>query len=1224
MRGLRIESLKLAHAGVIAGTLDLGAFDEGITLITGPNETGKSTVVEMVRAALFEKHSAKHQGLKALQPHGTKAAPEVWLNFRLGQTQYKLHKRFLEHPLAELTVSVQGQAPEHLVAAEADARVWSALSAAEPGRSGSKPSDMGAWGLLWVTQDAAAFSDPGAGLGTEAKVALQDAIGRQVSQVLGGRDSERIRQRVKEEYARYWTEARQQPTGQLAAALGELEAATQRVNRIEAAVLQVQEQAQNHEELVGRARGLEDQRAGIEAELEAAQREALALEGLKQEVALAHERLTGLTQQRESAGAAVGERARQALQLRALCEEREATEAVAGSLAEQLVELHGALEAVDTACTEQEAARADATEAWRHSRRRWDAARAAAGRAEARQALQEAKDLQARADELEAKLQGALPEAEWARLSQLREQVAEAEAELRHAGTRLTVQSPDGSESVFAVGRRSALSVPGVGQVWLSPAEPGLSAARTELEAAERGLQQELRDLGVEDVPAVGVGRRAREADERRFASAEEDLLQLAPQGLAALTVSAEAVRHEVQSLALRADQAAGLHEEAERLRAACDENLVTEAVWERIEARARTLEHIEAAREAAATRLTVRLHGPVALTKDGAPCAPDADGRVQFTLTQATDIRIGDAADLRVEPGGAGLEDLGARHEVAEAELAQALKEAGAPSVETARGAARQRREQVGLWEVAQSQLRGLAPGGLAALLAERARAEAKAQTQLRDLERAERKQEELQAARLRVEASPFTAQALERVELRQAQREAAEGRVLSRAAELRILEVPHACPDVTSGEVMGLRWTVVPGEGGADSHSRRDRLQLALDEALAAAEAVDLEAAKARWQQGLTWASTLLEVQRNLRARAPQGIEALEAAAQLDLDAEAVEPGEVEAREAEMRAAEAVVEACEARLRDARSAHAQALARHAAHERALGEANAKLGLMRRTEEEVATRLEAARQARDDAQLAEDLKLLEAAQAAQAQRHAQLQASLQAHNPDLVDGDVQRARRARTEHEAQVRKLRDGIAGLEALLASAGAEGQYEALSEAEVERAEAQRRCARVQRDADAAKALFLAVELRYTETQRRFLAPVVQQAKPYLEAIRPGTQLMMTPELAVDKLVRAGAEESFDRLSGGTREQLSVIVRLALARVLAKDGTPMPLILDDTMGWTDDGRFLQMTRILRNAARELQLIILTCHPGRFARLDPGRTIDLEALRKAAVGAP
>jgi NAD(P)H-hydrate repair Nnr-like enzyme with NAD(P)H-hydrate dehydratase domain len=56
---------------------------------------------------------------------------------------------------------------------------------------------------------------------------------------------------------------------------------------------------------------------------------------------------------------------------------------------------------------------------------------------------------------------------------------------------------------------------------------------------------------------------------------------------------------------------------------------------------------------------------------------------------------------------------------------------------------------------------------------------------------------------------------------------------------------------------------------------------------------------------------------------------------------------------------------------------------------------------------------------------------------------------------------------------------------------------------------------------------------------------------------------------------------------------------------------------------MGWTDDARFLQMTRIRRNAAKEFQIIVLTCHPERFARLQPGRTIDLEKARRDAVEA-
>ena len=39
----------------------------------------------------------------------------------------------------------------------------------------------------------------------------------------------------------------------------------------------------------------------------------------------------------------------------------------------------------------------------------------------------------------------------------------------------------------------------------------------------------------------------------------------------------------------------------------------------------------------------------------------------------------------------------------------------------------------------------------------------------------------------------------------------------------------------------------------------------------------------------------------------------------------------------------------------------------------------------------------------------------------------------------------------------------------------------------------------------------------------------------------------------------------EEDFDDLSGGAREQVSILVRLALAEVLGED-EPLPVVLDD----------------------------------------------------------
>jgi hypothetical protein len=94
------------------------------------------------------------------------------------------------------------------------------------------------------------------------------------------------------------------------------------------------------------------------------------------------------------------------------------------------------------------------------------------------------------------------------------------------------------------------------------------------------------------------------------------------------------------------------------------------------------------------------------------------------------------------------------------------------------------------------------------------------------------------------------------------------------------------------------------------------------------------------------------------------------------------------------------------------------------------------------------------------------------------------------------------------------------------------------------------------------------------------------------------------------------------ALDEESYGTWEQLSIIVRLALGGVLAKD-EPQVAILDDPLAHTDTGKHRKILDILRLAsegnpswnppAGRLQVIILTCHPDRFDHLPGAKHIDL-----------
>jgi DNA repair exonuclease SbcCD ATPase subunit len=71
---------------------------------------------------------------------------------------------------------------------------------------------------------------------------------------------------------------------------------------------------------------------------------------------------------------------------------------------------------------------------------------------------------------------------------------------------------------------------------------------------------------------------------------------------------------------------------------------------------------------------------------------------------------------------------------------------------------------------------------------------------------------------------------------------------------------------------------------------------------------------------------------------------------------------------------------------------------------------------------------------------------------------------------------------------------------------------------------------------------------------------------------------------------------------RLSLGTREQLFLLERLAVSRYLSNGDVKLPLILDDPLVTSDDGRFSSLMRfVIETLPREHQVLIFSCHKSR-----------------------
>ena len=126
---------------------------------------------------------------------------------------------------------------------------------------------------------------------------------------------------------------------------------------------------------------------------------------------------------------------------------------------------------------------------------------------------------------------------------------------------------------------------------------------------------------------------------------------------------------------------------------------------------------------------------------------------------------------------------------------------------------------------------------------------------------------------------------------------------------------------------------------------------------------------------------------------------------------------------------------------------------------------------------------------------------------------------------------------------------------------------------------------------------------------QSRERYLNPVLGRLDPYMNLLFPGAKVGIGRDLRVEAIDRGIVNEQLSALSDGTQEQIAVLVRLAFARMLADAGRPTPLILDDALVYSDDGRIESLFDALRQAAGAHQVIVFTCRSRTFEQLGGNR---------------
>jgi hypothetical protein len=182
--------------------------------------------------------------------------------------------------------------------------------------------------------------------------------------------------------------------------------------------------------------------------------------------------------------------------------------------------------------------------------------------------------------------------------------------------------------------------------------------------------------------------------------------------------------------------------------------------------------------------------------------------------------------------------------------------------------------------------------------------------------------------------------------------------------------------------------------------------------------------------------------------------------------------------------------------------------------------------------------------------------------------------------------------------------------------LRMAGENGLQNQLDEIETAHDRASRDASSTIRRANAAKLLFTMMNEERTKVIKAYAGPLTEKINELGKHVYGETFSVEfdVGALEVTGRVIDGVAIPFKSLSGGAKEQLSLITRLSCAMTVA-DNKGGVLIFDDTLGATDPKRLPLMGTVFSEAAKECQIIILTCMPERFSRVGNASVVKLRS---------
>jgi uncharacterized protein YhaN len=185
---MKIRSLQLINFRKFVANVRVDGIGDGVNVLVGRNELGKSTLLQAINGVIFEKAKSTSQHVKSFRHFVNGTVPEVKLAFDVEGKSWSIHKRFAgQAGKAILTCS-----DKRIFEDEAAESELQRLLGFTGGRGGGEP---GIWGTLWV-QQGHSFGDTA--LDEQARRTMQGCLEAQVGAVTGGTRGHKIPKAVYE------------------------------------------------------------------------------------------------------------------------------------------------------------------------------------------------------------------------------------------------------------------------------------------------------------------------------------------------------------------------------------------------------------------------------------------------------------------------------------------------------------------------------------------------------------------------------------------------------------------------------------------------------------------------------------------------------------------------------------------------------------------------------------------------------------------------------------------------------------------------------------------------------------------------------------------------------------------------------------------------------------------------------------------------------------------